>query len=242
MNKHDERIQNLFDEYANDLEPRVDLAEKARLEMVAEKQAKPSASSRKKSSFWIHFAWITPVAAVFIAVVVLMFNLPVFLGGLVKKSEQNNTPQQTAPTVAYYTFADVKGRSVDLNDYDDVLKVSRLADNGYQLVGQRAYAFFTATGELRYIKVYLGVRSPDGTFTELELIAEVDGYVRRDLQDIYDSYGGFDDLHTNSQYDDNGEYVTNGYFAARNLHFYVAARNGQSTDSAKDILEIISQK
>ena len=45
----------------------------------------------------------------------------------------------------------------------------------------------------------------------------------------------------NSYYEDNGEYVTQGYFAARNLHFYVVARNGQRTQLASDILDIIAK-
>lgn len=237
MDKHDEKIQNLFDDYAQELKPREDLAEKARLTMVANNQAKPSTSTRKNSSFWVHFAWITPVAAVFIAIVVIMFNLPFFaLGNLFGDDDSSG---QTTTTVAYYTYADVKGRSVSRADYDDVLQVSRLEKNGYDIVGERYYAFFTEKGELRYIKAYLGVRSPDGTFTELTLIAEVDGYVRKDLQDIYDLYSGFNSMSVNSGYDSVDEYVTQAYFAARNLHFYIVAHNGQYTDVPRDIMEII---
>ena len=236
MNKHDEKIQHLFDDYAETLTPRNDLAEKARLEMVANKQAKPSASARK-SSGWVHLAWITPVAAVFIAIVVLIFNLPLFSLG---KLSDEDTPSQ--PTVAYYTYSDVKGRSVSLDYCDYMLQINKLTANGYEIVGQRCYAFFTDDGELRYVKAYLGVRSADGTFTEITLIAEVDGYVRKDLQDIYDSNKSREGLSTDSDTDANGEYVTRGYFAARNLHFYVVARNGQRTDVAQDIMKIISER
>ena len=243
MKKNDETIQNLFDAYAEELKPRQDLAEKAKMEMV-ERKSQPSTSARKNSSFWLHFAWITPVTAVFIAIVIVIFNLPVFLGSLGDKFGKDETPsqQQPAPSVAYYTYADVKGRSVSWEDYDDMLQISKLAENGYQVVGEHCFAFYTTEGELRYIKLYLGVRASDGTFTELELIAEVDGYVREDLYNIYDSYKNRDGLSTNSHYASNGEYVTQGYFAARNLHFYVVARNGQRTEVAKDILQVIYQK
>ena len=240
MNKHDETIQNLFDAYAEELTPRVDLAEKAKMEMVAEKQAKPSVSARKNSSFWLHFAWITPVAAVFVAVIVVIFTLPTFIGGLGSLFGDDELPSGKPATVAYYSLADVKGRSVSIDDYDDMLQVSRLKENDYQIVGQRCYAFFTEQGELRYIKAYLGVRSPDGTFTEVELVAEVDGYVRDDLKDIYDLYSNLHRMGVDSRYDNSGEYVTQAYFAARDLHFYVVARNGMPNRVATDILEIIS--
>lgn len=240
MKKHDERIQNLFDDYAEQLTPRQDLAEKAKMEMVADKQAKPSPSSRPKTSFWTRFAWITSVAAVFIAIIVIIFSLPTTNDGMGNMSNGSG-PQQSAPAVVYYSYADVKGKSVYLDDYDDVLQISKLSATGYQVVGQRYYGFFTQDGQLRYVKAQLGVRSTDGTFTELELIAEVDGYVRRDLRDIYDRYSSTDGLKVGSGYDVDGEYVTQGYFAARNLHFYVMARNGQRSNVAEDIMRLLAE-
>ena len=238
MKKHDETIQNLFDDYAKDLTPRVDLAEKARMEMV-ERKAQPSASSRR-SSFGVHLAWIAPVAVLFIAVIVIIFNLPIF--SMPNDNSQGDGPTQQQPAVAYYTFADVKGKSVSLNEYDDMLQVSRLETLGYQVVGQRCYAFYSQDEQLRYVKVYLGLRSTDGTFTEMEIIAEVDGYVRSDLKDIFNKYSANDDLSVESYYDDDGEYVTQAYFAARNWHFYVLARNGQQTEAAQDIVEHLADE
>ena len=242
MKKHDETIQYLFDDYAEELTPRQDLAEKAKMEMIANNQAKSSASARK-NSFKLHLAWIAPVAVVFIAVIAIIFTLPIFRSGQGNLFEGDTVPsEQPSPTVAYYTYADVKGRSVNIDDYDDMLQVSKLNEKGYQIVGQRCYAFFTDKGELRYVKAYLGVRSSDGTFTELELIGEVDGYVRKDLREIYDRYSDIDGLGVKSSYDDRGEYVTQGYFAARNFHFYAVARNGQYTQAATDILQTLSQQ
>ena len=241
MNRHDEQIQNLFDDYAKELAPRQDLADKAKMEMVASKQANQSVSARKKSSFWVHFAWITPVAAVFIAVIVAIFSLPSFIGGLRDKFGGDDQPSQRPQVaVAYYTYADVKGKSVNIADYNDQLQINRLTANGYQVVGQHCYAFFTEAGALRYIKAYLGIRSPDGTFTELTLIAEADGYVRQDLRDIYDLCSNLSGMGIDRSHEENGEYVTQAFFAARDYHFYVIARNGQFVDDAKDILEILA--
>ena len=242
MNERDERIQNLFDNYADELAPRADLADKALAEMTANK-TQPSASPRKKSSFWANLAWIAPIAAVFIAVLVAIFSLPVFNGGLGDTNGEGTTDnvpsQQPTVAVSYYTYADVKGRSVDIADYDDELQLSKLLASGYRVVGQKCYAFYTSDDQLRYIKVYLGLRSADGTFTELELIAEVDGYVRSDLRDIYNNYHYHSGLSAHSDYDDKGEYITQAFFATRDMHFYAVARNGQYTTEARDILTII---
>lgn len=236
MKKHDETIQNLFDDYAEELKPRRDLADKAMNEMVAH-QAKPSPSVRKKPSR-IHLGWIVTAAVVFIAVIAIIFDLSIFNDD--GELDGSGSSQFPAQTVAYYNITDVKGRSVSRDDCDDMLQVSKLVANGYQVLGERYYAFFTEDGHLRYIKAYLGVRAPDGTFTELTLIAEVDGYVRRDLQTIYQQYAYSDGLEATSSFDNSGEYVTNAYFAARNLHFYVVARNGERTDVAKEILQTLS--
>ena len=241
MMKHDENIQNLFDNYASELTPRQDLAEKARMEMV-ERKAQPSAVVRKNSSAWIHLAWIAPVAVVFVAIIVVIFSLPLFGGGGSQEENQTPSTQQPALAVTYYSYSDVKGRSVSIADYDDVLQLSRLTASGYELVGQRCYAFYTQDGQLRYVRVSLGVRAPDGTFTELELIGEVDGYVRSDLKDVYEQNKYLNGLGIESNYDESGEYVTNAYFAARDMHFYVVARNGQRTDAAQDILQALSRQ
>ncbi|MCH5156473.1 MAG: hypothetical protein J1G02_01185 [Clostridiales bacterium] len=239
MKKQDETIQKLFDDYAQELKPCENLAEKAKMEMVA-KQAKPLPSARKKSTFWRNFAWITPTVAVFVVLVVVLFSLPMFTLPDSSTNQGENPSVSVKPTVAYYTYADVKGRSANLSDYDDVLHISKLSDNGYEILGVKCYAFFTDSNELRYVKVYLGVRSPDGIFTELELIGEVDGYVRNDLKDIYHSYSDVDGLSIDGDYDKSGEYVTQAYFAARDWHFYVAARNGQRTEVAQDILQLLA--
>lgn len=235
MNKQDDKIKQLFDDYASELTPREDLASKARAEMTASKQDKQPVSSRKKSIFWRHFAWIAPVFMVMI-VVVSLISAPVLFPDTDPPVTQPPTMTETV-TPQYYTFADVKGRSVSADSYDDVLHISSLK-NEYEVVSERYYAFFTDDGELRYIKVFLGVRSADGTFTEMELIAEVDGYVREDLSYTYSACKSYNDFVSIDGYE-RGEYVTKGFFYARNMHFYVIARNGQRCDAVEEIISTI---
>ena len=236
MKKQDDMIQELFDSYASELTPRDELSSAARDEMTAlNVQQKPSASARKNNGFVRHLGWIIPVSLVFVVLLVLMAFSPVL--GLDDFFQDNSTAQNPPETV--YTFADVKGRSVTLADCDGMLQISRLKSAGYEVLNAHYYAFYTADGDLRYIRALLGVRTEDGEFTEIELIAEVDGYVREDLKSIYDSHSGYSGLVSESGYADNGEYVTQAYFAARDMHFYVVARNGQLTGVARDIISML---
>ena len=240
MKKQDDILQQLFDDYASELKPRDDLSSAARYEMTAlNAQQKPSTSARKNKGFVRHLGWIIPVSFVFIFIVsfVSVFAPVLGLNDLHNGSHNaQNTP--VAPKV--YTFADVKGRSVSKNYCDGILQISRIEAAGCEVVSERYYAFYTDKGDLRYIRAMLGVRTADGEFTEIELIAEVEGYVREDLQYTYDSVSVYQRFVSASGYADNGEYVTQAFFVARNMHFYVVARNGQSTEIAEEIISLLA--
>ena len=245
MNKQDDQIKQLFDDYANELAPREDLASKARAAMTATDKSEQPTSASKKSGFWRHFAWIAPVASVasvLVIVVIALIVAPIFgfIGGIFNKP--SDTPSTTPPTFAElptstYSYSDVKGRRVSADTYDDTLHISAIKQD-YEVVGEHYYAFYTESGQLRYIKVLLGVRSEDGTFTEIELIAEVNGYVREDLKQTYNKCKYYDDFVSNNSFE-RGEYVTKGFFVARDMHFYVCARNGQYS---KAVVEDIISK
>lgn len=237
MKKQDDSIKKLFDDYASELAPREDLSSAARFEMTAIGKTKPSVSSRPKKSFARHLGWIIPVGLVVTFVVIFSMFLPIF--GLGDSTQGGHNAQKPPVSETVYTFADVKGRSVSLSDCDSMLKISNIKQE-YQVVSERYYAFYTADGELRYINALLGVRNSEGEFTEILIIAEVDGYVREDLKTVYDRYSKYENLVMNGSYAENGEYVTQAYFAAREMHFYVEARNGRLTDIAYSIIRTLA--
>lgn len=238
MKKQDDMIKQLFDDYASELAPRDELSSVAREEMTTlNEQRKSSVPARKNKGFVRHLGWIIPVSFVLFFVAVFGVFLPVL--GLNDNPNSGNDIVQTPSETVYYTFADVKGRSISLDDCDDVLQISRLNSAGYKVLNARYYGFFTEDGELRYIRVTLGVRDADGTFTEIELIAEVDGYVREDLKRTYETYSDYNYLVCDSGYADNGEYVTQAYFASRDMHFYIVVRNGQATNVAREIISTL---
>lgn len=231
MMKRNDDIQKLFDDYAEELTPREDLGSKARDAMAAKKQ---SPLPRSKTHWTVHLAWAVPVFCVLLVSLIAFGTVFANIFNDPTSNDQHVDSSVDAPQVQNYTFADVKGKRVQLADCDSVLNVSALADSEFEVVGERYYAFYAQNGQLRYIKALLGVRGEDGTFTELHIIAEADGYVREDLADEYDRSGA---LVSDSGYALGGEYVTQAFFGARGFHFYVEGLNGEPTDQVEKILQ-----
>lgn len=230
MKKNDDAIQKLFDDYAEDLNERADLGQKAKAAMVA-KNAK-----QRKLNVW---KWLAPICC---ALIVCIVGVSVFgpTGLFWQTGTGNGEGQGTTQTLTYYALSEVKGRSVTLSDCDATLNVSQLKDDGdYQVVYERYYGFYFESGELAYVKALLGVRSDEG-FCEITLIAEVDGVVRQDLRDDYRRYLKNSDKSTMfTDLDDKGEYLTNAYFNARGHHFYVYAMTGANDRLAEKIISKI---
>ncbi len=238
--KKDDELKKLFDDYADEQTPKDYLSSKARQSMISSQQREHISSSRPHNG-WLHLVWIAPVLCVLLIVSLLVAS-PLFKnlidGGINEDSEAPSAPQSG---IQYYTLDQVKGRRVAREQYDDILCIARLEQAGYTVVGEKYYAFFTEDDQLRYVKALLGVRSENGDYTELQLIAEADGYVRTDLSYAYGSGSGRNEFVYTSDFDsDSGEYVTKGYFEARQFHFYVVALNGhQCYDAYKIISQIL---
>ena len=240
MKKKDDTVQKLFDDYAEELNERSDLADKARQALVEQNAQK---AKQRKPKIW---NWLAPVCA---ALIIVFVSVSIWspLGsngnGTSKPSDTpNQSEQDTSPGVQvnYYTSAEVKGRGIELFDCDDTLNISELKqDEEYEVVSERYYAFYFENGKLAYLKAVLGVRSDEG-FCEIIIIAEADGVVRQDLRDIYNRYIRANDYAImDTKLDDKGEYVTNAFFRARDSHFYVYAMTGANGSLAEKIISKI---
>lgn len=232
--KKDERLNKIFDDYAETLTPREELSSKARNAMAASKER--SVSSRGKNVWLLNLAWILPVC--------IVFAVSVFVIRAIVLPDGNDAPFQGESSyperVEYYASGDVVGKSIGQKEAAQYLDVSVLSTN-YQVTGERYYAFYDYLGNLRYIKIYLGLRGVDGVFTEMEIIAERDGYVRNDLKDLYADCVGSNKFLYRADYDESGEYVTRGYFEMNGVHFYVVGRNGQRVYEVEKIISQIMQ-
>lgn len=245
MKGQKDEIKKLFDDYADDLTPRQDLASKAKTAMSV-KNNKQSAKGNTQSANR-RFRWVASLSCAFIVLIVCVgIMLPLITGerpdnsGNHGQTHPSGTEEntQTGSDIVYYAMSDFKGKSVALSQVDDALQISRLHESSsYQVVSERYYAFYTDDGALAYIKALLGVRGNSG-FAEITLIAEADGMVRNDLKDIYLSYCGVDEYYfvCDTQLDDKGEYVTQGFFNARNMHFYVYATTGANSHLSEKII------
>lgn len=233
MKRNDDTIQRLFDDYAEDLTERSDLASKAKQELADRKANAKNAKKRKPNIM----AWLVPICCAFLAVVVAV---SVFAPSGESNDGNPNGGTQPPTTLTYYTVSQVTGRRIALSDCDDTLKISKLKqDENYDVVYERYYAFYFDDGTLAYIKCVLGVRSDEG-FCEIAIIAEADGLVRTDLSDAYNGYiRHSSEAFMTTSLDDKGEYVTNAYFSARSSHFYIYAMTGANNQLAEKIISKI---
>ena len=244
MKKNDDTIQKLFDDYAEELNERADLGQRAMDALVAKNAKK---TQQRKPSIW---TWLAPVccALIFAVVSVSIWSTTGPLDGDMNQSgspnfsgqDSSQSEDDSTRTPVYYALSEVKGRNIAFSDCDDTLKVSQVKHNEeYQVVYERYYAFYFADGTLAYVKAVLGVRSDEG-FCEIVIVAEADGVVRDDLRDAYEDYlSGNDRAYMFTNLDDNGEYVTNAFFTARNAHFYVYAMTGANGALAEKIISKI---
>ena len=240
MMKKNSDINKLFEDYGDALQPQERLNSDARVAMAASNAAKRSSSHAGRRL--LHLAWIVPAVCIALVTVVLL-NLPIFrspnLDDNSQKPSYDENMSGSDGAVQYYAFADVAGRSISLEDCDDILNIGALDGDKYEVVSAAYYAFYTEEGDLRYIKALLGIRSAGGVFTELALIAEKDGYVREDLIQTFERNIADGGYVYESDYDDSGEFITQAYFQARGFHFYAVGRNGRRTTVVNDIISEI---
>lgn len=245
MKKNDDAIQKLFDDYAEDLVERPDLAERAKAALVAQNAADAEkAQKQRKPNVW---NWLAPVCAVLL-VFVVSFSVLGRLGILQRgDSEDDNISEGNqhatspdSPYMQYYSSSEVKGRRISLSDCDETLRISQIkAESEYQVVSERYYAFYFSDGTLAYVKAVIGVRTEAG-LCEITIIAETDGLLRNDLRETYErNIGGRTADIMITLPDGTGEFVTNAYFSARGAHFYVYAMTGASSTLAEEILSKI---
>lgn len=212
MNEKDKQLQQLFDGYAESLDPRPELADRALNSMRAEK----ARLKKRKTALWVTFASLGSATAGALAV----FGVVTALRGL---RGVNTVP--TVPTVpdaqpVSYKIEQIKAKRVDGAFVADYLDMSDATALGVTLFAENYYGcYFKDSGELAYVKAVFGVNTDEGNI-EMCIIAEDAAYAREDLSDKRTGKRG------EYVYDVEyicGEYVTSAYYFDGEYRYYVSA-------------------
>lgn len=229
MMKQDDKIKQLFDNFADELTPRDDLSNKAKATL---RQKRPRSGR----------GWIFAVAMACVALLIVSSVLRIVTNGNGDHGSDVKPPQQEEQ---YSTFAlsDVKGTrlaegSKDFADAAKLVGVELFKDASFTVVSQRYVAFYFKNNAdtLAYVKAYLLVRSDDCAL-ELTIIAETDGFVSNDLQWLYRS--GTHGSVSQSNVTEQGEYASIGFVrnSAENTHFYVYATGGSVGTHSRHLVD-----
>lgn len=214
----DEKIEQLFDNYADGLPQQNNLAEAARARMSGRSAAK------KRPRIWLR------LGAVCCALIICVLCVSVVKGTFDNADDQPSyNPSDSA--VTYYTAADVVGKRLAATDKIDGVTLSTLfaADKLQQRLGansvvsaQKYVAYYLADGTLACVKSVYRVYV-DGNFVDVEVLAENKGFVDERHADVYRYFSANADKISYNYV--NGEVVSQAYVAAQNFRFYVTAFN-----------------
>ena len=231
--KRNDKIQQIFDDYAQNLPDRSDLADRARSVMSQNAQAQhnravfSSKPSNKRSG------WIWAVCSVCVVLAVCLALFPVILNGNFYDGNE----------LQYYTSRQISGKALSASQTAQYLPVERLGGNGWTVVYDKYYGYFADDGDLRYIVADLGVRAEEGGFVEMTLIAEKNGYLCRSFAENYNSTirNGIVSSYTRTDDRRKGEYLTSAFFKLDDYHYYVSAMTGADSSLAEQFIEQLTK-
>ncbi len=229
--KRNDKIQQIFDDYAQNLPDRSDLADRARSVMSQNAQSNCAVPSAKPSGKRRGFIWAMCGVCAVIAVCLAVF--PVILNG---NFYDNNKLQ-------YYTSRQINGKALSASQTAPYLPVERFGGDDWTVVYDKYYGYFADDGDLRYIVADLGVRAADGGFVEITLIAEKNGYLCRSFAEEYNATLRKGQLsaytYTADRY--KGEYLTSAFFRLDDYHYYVSAMTGANDSLAEQIINKLTK-
>ena len=225
--KRNDKIQQIFDDYAQNLPDRSDLADRARSVMSQNAQSNCAVPSAKPSGKRRGFIWAMCGVCAVIAVCLAVF--PVILNG---NFYDNNKLQ-------YYTSRQINGKALSASQTAPYLPVERFGGDDWTVVYDKYYGYFADDGDLRYIVADLGVRAEEGGFVEMTLIAEKNGYLCRSFAENYNSTirNGIVSSYTRTDDRRKGEYLTSAFFRLDDYHYYVSAMTGADSSLAEQFIE-----
>lgn len=220
----DQRIQQLFENYANELPPQSNLAENARAKMTGRKKA-----CRKRRTFFAR------LGAVCCALIVCVLCLSVVTRALSGNRNDNAAPSVPEQSLKTYAVSDLRG--MRLADGDEAGAIGSVRtmfgiDEVESLFGEVVNATYTAyyssDGLLTCIRAAYRVRY-SGRLVDVAVIGEINGFVNEQLYGEYryfsDNNAGF--IHGETD----GEAVCRAFVENAKVHFYVTASNSDNNVS-----------
>lgn len=224
MTINEEKIQYLFDDFALELSPRPELAEKARKQMSAKK---------KTRTVWVR------VMALCAVVLVVYVGMALALLKVVRE------------TPVTYAQSDVIGHSADLSaeNISQLQAISQLKtmfekDDCYNVLSEKCLIYtFKSNGNFAYAKIRYGILTENG-MVEMDVIVESSDCIKADLKDIYkiNIKNNKGEVHLSVSAEYIGERVTSAYWEDNVARYYISAQcNGQAVDDAQKIIDLISE-
>ena len=220
----DQRIQQLFDNYANELPQQSNLAENARAKMTGRKNA-----CRKRRTFFAR------LGAICCALIVCVLCLSVVTRVLSGNRNDNAAPSAPDLSLTTYAVSDLRGMRLTGGDEAGTIGSVRTMfaiDEVESLFGEVVNATYTAyyssDGLLKCISAAYRVRYSD-RLVDVTVIGEINGFVNEQLYGEYryfsDNNAGF--IHGETD----GEAVCRAFVENAKVHFYVTAANSDNNVS-----------
>ncbi len=228
--KKDKELEKLFDAYADGVKPDGGLCDRAKSHMRAKSGRMPP---RRIFAIASSLCCAAVVLAVSFAVL-----FPALKDGFFGGSSMGGVtadPDSVAPL--YYAAADIKGRNVSYDDVKNYVDINVLKEH-YKVAGEKYSAFyFKDSGKTAFINMRFAVETEDGV-VEIDLVAETAKNVYGKFKDCYETgSGNFNgSLLIGTRYE-NGEYISNAYFADSECRYYVSAMSGSGR--AEEIISML---
>ena len=218
----DDKIQQLFDNYADELPQQNNLCSRA-----AQAMAQKAERKKTTASFWKKLTGI--LAASFVLVFFVGFVLGVVIPSNGNKNDHDQSSNEPTARVDVYAAKDVttfvvnKPTSTKLSGdltAAQIIGASQLNSEGGTAVSNvRYFVDYLADGQLASLtavwRVYV-----EQSFVDITIVAEAKGLLSSARQTAYRYFErGASRWHTTQ----NGEEVTIGYLRATDFHYYVSA-------------------
>ena len=218
----DDKIQQLFDNYADELPQQNNLCSRA-----AQAMAQNAERKKTTASFWKKLTGI--LAASFVLVFFVGFVIGVVVPSNGNKNDDNQPSDEPSPQVNIYaaneatTFVVNKPTSTKLSGELTAAQIIDLDNidfgDGVSVIGVRYFAEYLADGQLASLtavwRVYV-----EQSFVDITIVAEANGLLALSREQAYGYFEhGMQRWHTTQ----NGEEVTIGYLRATDFHYYVSA-------------------